>query len=950
MGAQLSYINLINYFSGIAADHEQISSFYFGPKWDAEVTTEASYPIMIVIPQTSVLRKDSIVLKHKIQILDIISKDASNREQVLSDNLATLMEVKAFIWKDFFFDIFPTDESDLQPVYEEYNDELGGWSAEVDLQLDWLAEVCSIPGLYPSGVTFQSQGQFYSVNLANYLPLTGGILTGGLTGTTATFESVSAVTISGDSGYFGNIYSGDTNLTSIFLSIYDAIGSATTVVQSGVNTYTGGTTLFPSVNLNPYIELSGVTATTISATTYLNLPNQPSSYWTSGSTGHQSIKAINDSGLDATGDYSVAEGYGTLASGAYGSHAEGLSTTANGANGSHAEGSGTQANGISSHAEGQNTEAFSNFSHAEGNQTLAYGTSSHSEGSSTVAYADGSHAEGQQTSAFGINSHAGGISTIVNGDHGFIHGSASTSNGIGTIVLGDGLTGNLNNYTYVNGLNINQVPSGTSVNNLGIDSSGNVVIGSTATTVHDTFVTGGTYNTSTGIETFTNNTGGTFSVSGLNTQPNYFPITGGTVFGSVNIQGNVNVVGTASTFNTQVIQAEDNNIHMNYSGTHLTASGGGIIILSGVSNSQDSSLTIDSNGNWSATTSMKSPIISATTYLNLPPSTDTYVTGYTYSANTFRINQNNGQVPLSVIANVFTALTISSGSSVTSGATLTIINLSGGSETGSMSPFLDIIGSTLNNSNYPGLRLIGGNSVSYGGYPFIAADNGGFSLKLSSGQYQANTATLNLDAFDGIYVTQSSIIPFSINNSNQTLISNINSVNNPSLNAVLSIGPCSTGMTSLNIQSGVTATNSNNGDIWNDGTWYHMNPGLKVPSISASTGSINTITNSLVIPRSSGETTNTATTINTNLYDFWTISGLTSADTITTTGSPYNGQDLKLLISGSSSQNITFSSNFNFSTYLLAPSATTANHIIMMDFTYLTLNSKWNCTGWIDGF
>ena len=208
MGAQLSYINLINYFSGIAADHEQISSFYFGPKWDAEVTTEASYPIMIVIPQTSVLRKDSIVLKHKIQILDIISKDASNREQVLSDNLATLMEVKAFIWKDFFFDIFPTDESDLQPVYEEYNDELGGWSAEVDLQLDWLAEVCSIPGLYPSGVTFQSQGQFYSVNLANYLPLTGGILTGGLTGTTATFESVSAVTISGDSGYFGNIYSG----------------------------------------------------------------------------------------------------------------------------------------------------------------------------------------------------------------------------------------------------------------------------------------------------------------------------------------------------------------------------------------------------------------------------------------------------------------------------------------------------------------------------------------------------------------------------------------------------------------------------------------------------------------------------------------------------------------------------------------------------------------------
>ena len=40
-----------------------------------------------------------------------------------------------------------------------------------------------------------------------------------------------------------------------------------------------------------------------------------SGYWTSGSTGFYSIKTINDSGLDATGNYSVASGFNTLSIG-----------------------------------------------------------------------------------------------------------------------------------------------------------------------------------------------------------------------------------------------------------------------------------------------------------------------------------------------------------------------------------------------------------------------------------------------------------------------------------------------------------------------------------------------------------------------------------------------------------------------------------------------------------
>jgi hypothetical protein len=109
------------------------------------------------------------------------------------------------------------------------------------------------------------------------------------------------------------------------------------------------------------------------------------SLWEVGSAGNFSIKAKNDSGLDATGDYSVAEGYLTTASG-YTSHAEGEETTAS---------------SDSSHAEGYGSAALERYSHAEGQQTTATGQASHAEGRDNKAMGDYSHAEGWASNSIG---------------------------------------------------------------------------------------------------------------------------------------------------------------------------------------------------------------------------------------------------------------------------------------------------------------------------------------------------------------------------------------------------------------------------------------------------------------------------------------------------------------------------------------------------------------------
>ena len=74
------------------------------------------------------------------------------------------------------------------------------------------------------------------------------------------------------------------------------------------------------------------------------------------------------------------------------------------------------------------------------------------------------------------------------------------------------------------------------------------------------------------------------------------------VNGSVSIIGNLDVLGTATTINTQTIQSEDNNILLNYSGNHISAIGGGITVLSGQTGGNPSLWITDSNGNWSANT------------------------------------------------------------------------------------------------------------------------------------------------------------------------------------------------------------------------------------------------------------------------------------------------------------------------------------------------------------
>ena len=167
----------------------------------------------------------------------------------------------------------------------------------------------------------------------------------------------------------------------------------------------------------------------------------------------------------------------------------------------------------------------------------------------------------------------------------------------------------------------------------------------------DVRVTGGTY--SNGTATFTNNTGGTFNVTGFSTGVSF---TGGTVTGATNFTGGLtaNTISATTYSNLPTDVRVTGATYNNNTFTFTNNTGGTFNVLFNTF----TGATI--NGNLSVTGTTSSGIISATTYQNLP--TDIRVTGGTYSSGTATFTNNTGGTfnVTGFLSNATTAVTLSS--------------------------------------------------------------------------------------------------------------------------------------------------------------------------------------------------------------------------------------------------------------------------------------------------
>ena len=328
----------------------------------------------------------------------------------------------------------------------------------------------------------------------------------------------------------------------------------------------------------------------------------------------------------AKGDANHAEGYKTT-SDSTGAHAEGYQTTASGTS-AHSEGGYTLASASFSHAEGYATVSSGLYSHVEGYNSVASGNGSHAEGSGTTASNTAAHSEGYGTIASGQFSHAGGYQSTASGKASFIHSSASTVTGNRSVVIGGyNITGSANDTVYVPDLVIDGL---TSTDPIATDSNGKIVAGTS-----DIRLKKNINSLTNALETIKNLRGVSFEFTeesnmgegirfGFIAQEvqNIIPDivrTRSKGDGMLNLNyteiipliveaikdlTNPKTSNSELILETQTIAAEDNNIELNYNGNHNTAIGGGITIIKGINENENSEFKINSNGDWVTNTAL----------------------------------------------------------------------------------------------------------------------------------------------------------------------------------------------------------------------------------------------------------------------------------------------------------------------------------------------------------
>jgi len=237
-----------------------------------------------------------------------------------------------------------------------------------------------------------------------------------------------------------------------------------------------------------------------------------------------------------------------------------------------------------------------------------------------------------------------------------------------TDVYVTGGTYNDNTFTFTNNtggtfdVSFNSV-SGLTING-DLNVTGNTIVdGITANTISastyqnlpiDVYVTGGTY--SLGTATFTNNTGGTFNVSGFFTGSTDNYITGGTfnkntetltltdvTGGTINISGFTDIFVTGGTYSNGNITFT-NNTGGTFSVSGLFTGSTDVYVTGGTYSNGTATFTNNTGGTFNVTGFVTGD-------------TDTYITGFTYSSNTFNILDNSGTT-LSATINEVTGFTI----------------------------------------------------------------------------------------------------------------------------------------------------------------------------------------------------------------------------------------------------------------------------------------------------
>lgn len=139
---------LIQKLNDFATAHQQVHSFGFGDLWEIEASGAKNAVTMwanVVNGGVDIIGKQSTI-DFRVCIMDLVKKDESNENEVLSDTYLIGLDLVAYLNNNSNWDSYTiANNITLTPFTERFDNDWSGWIIDFTLTNRFLSDYCQIP-------------------------------------------------------------------------------------------------------------------------------------------------------------------------------------------------------------------------------------------------------------------------------------------------------------------------------------------------------------------------------------------------------------------------------------------------------------------------------------------------------------------------------------------------------------------------------------------------------------------------------------------------------------------------------------------------------------------------------------------------------------------------------------------------------------------------------------
>ena len=155
---------LITVFKDAANRHYQINGFGYGDNWEVGASEAKMHPVLWINPVSATMAESENNIGYKtfeidfeIRVFDLVDKDESNEDEVLSDSVDILKDIiTEFKGHPYYTNskLNIVNDIEFEPFTEEFDEEVTGWVCEISFKTPLINTWCGLPMAEIDGFSF----------------------------------------------------------------------------------------------------------------------------------------------------------------------------------------------------------------------------------------------------------------------------------------------------------------------------------------------------------------------------------------------------------------------------------------------------------------------------------------------------------------------------------------------------------------------------------------------------------------------------------------------------------------------------------------------------------------------------------------------------------------------------------------------------------------------------